>query len=120
MVYKTALRAEKVSRATEGDLRCPCPPTGLVDLVGKKWTVCAVSLLGKYGTVRFGPIQKCLSGVGPATLTGTLRSLERARLIHRVPMQGRTGPVKAYTLTDSGRSLYLSLVPLTKWLQSRA
>ncbi|MGA8542596.1 MAG: helix-turn-helix domain-containing protein [Thermoplasmata archaeon] len=102
----------------EGDLRCPCPPMGLIDLVGKKWAVCVVSLLGEYGTVRFGPIQKCLSGVSPATLTSTLRSLERARLIHRVPVEGPRGPVRAYALTSSGRSLNESIRPLAKWLQA--
>jgi DNA-binding HxlR family transcriptional regulator len=110
-----------VSQATEcaeGDLRCPCPPIGLIDIVGKKWSVCVVSLLGKYGTVRFGPIQRCLSGVSPATLTSTLRALERARLIRRLPAEGPRGPVRAYALTDAGRSLYQSIRPLAEWLQT--
>jgi DNA-binding HxlR family transcriptional regulator len=107
-----------VSQCACEELRCPCPPIGLIDVVGKKWAVCVVSLLGEYGVVRFGPIQRCLSGVSPATLTSTLRSLERARLIHRVTTEGSRGPVKAYSLTDSGRSLYQSILPLTHWLQS--
>ena len=78
-----------------------------------------VSLLGQYGTVRFGPIQQCLSGVSPATLTSTLRSLERARLICRVPIDGPRGPVKAYALTDSGRSLHQSILPFAQWLRSK-
>ncbi|HLN50657.1 MAG TPA: winged helix-turn-helix transcriptional regulator [Thermoplasmata archaeon] len=86
-------------------------------MVGKKRAVCVVSLPGKYGTVRFGPIQKCLSGVSPATLTSTLRSLERARLIHRVQVEGSKGPVRAYALTEPGISLYRSLLPLAGWLQ---
>jgi DNA-binding HxlR family transcriptional regulator len=87
-------------------------------VVGKKWAVCVISLLGKYGTVRFGPIQECLSGVSPATLTTTLRSLERARLIQRVATQGARGPVKAYALTLTGSSLYRSLMPLANWLRA--
>jgi DNA-binding HxlR family transcriptional regulator len=108
-----------VSQGCEGDLECPCPPIGLIDVVGKKWAVCVVSLLGRYGTLRFGPIQDCLSGVSPATLTTTLRSLERARLIRRVPIEGPRGIVRAYGLTDSGTSLYRSLLPLASWLQSK-
>lgn len=91
---------------------------GLIDVVGKKWAVCVVSLLGANGTVRFGPIQRCLSGVSPATLTSTLRSLERARLIRRVPSEGPRGPVRAYALTDSGRSLYQCILPLAEWLRT--
>ena len=90
----------------------------MIDVVGKKWAVCVVSLLGKYDTVRFGPIQKCLSGVSPATLTSTLRSLERAKLIRRVRAEGPRGPVRAYQLTPSGSELYRSLVPLAQWLRA--
>jgi DNA-binding HxlR family transcriptional regulator len=107
-----------VSHCCEGDLECPCPPIGLIDVVGKKWAVCVVSLLGKYGTVRFGPIQRCLSGVSPATLTSTLRSLEREKLIRRVATEGPRGPVKAYMLTAEGTKLYQSLIPLAGWLRS--
>jgi DNA-binding HxlR family transcriptional regulator len=101
------------------ELECPCPPIGLIDVVGKKWAVCVVTLLGKYGTVRFGPIQECLSGVSPATLTSTLRSLERAKLVARVPSEGPRGPVRAYALTVSGTTLYRSLLPLANWLQAK-
>jgi DNA-binding HxlR family transcriptional regulator len=91
----------------------------MIDVVGKKWAVCVVSLLGRYGTVRFGPIQRCLSGVSPATLTSTLRSLERARLVRRVATEGARGPVKAYSLTAGGVELYRTLQPLASWLKSK-
>jgi DNA-binding HxlR family transcriptional regulator len=106
-----------VSQCCEGELECPCPPIGLIDVVGKKWAVCVVSLLGKYGVVRFGPIQKCLSGVSPATLTSTLRSLERAKLIRREMAESPRGPVNAYALTRNGTELYNSLLPLAGWLR---
>jgi len=89
---------------------------GLVDVVGKKWAVCVVSLLGKYGSVRFGAIQRCLSGVSPATLTTTLRALERRRLVRRVTVDGRTGPVRAYALTSAGAALHRALEPLVGYL----
>ncbi len=89
----------------------------MIDIVGKKWAVCVVSLLGKYGTVRFGPIQRCLSGVSPATLTGTLRSLERARLVRRTPVETPPGTARAYALTPAGRALYERLTPLADWLR---
>ncbi len=100
-------------------LECPCPPIGLIDVVGKKWAVCVVSLLGRYGTLRFGPIQRCLHGVSPATLTSTLRALERSRLVRRVTAPEPRPPVLAYTLTPKGRQLWESLRPLASWL-SRA
>ncbi len=105
-------------QAADRDLECPCPPIGLIDIVGKKWAVCVVSLLGRYGTVRFGPIQRCLEGVSPATLTATLRSLEKAGLVARRPELGPRGPVRAYTLSPTGRALYDSLLPFSRWLRS--
>ena len=107
-----------MSQCCEGDLVCPCPPVGLIDVVGKKWAMCVVSLLGNYGTVRFGPIQKCLSGVSPATLTTTLRALEHARLVRRTPVDGPRGPVRAYALTPTGRLLYDRIRPLADWLRT--
>ncbi len=106
-----------MSQCCEGELECPCPPIGLIDVVGKKWAVCVISLLGKYGTVRFGPIQKCLSGVSPATLTTTLRSLETAKLVRRREVDGPRGTVRAYALTGSGQALYDRLLPLADWLR---
>ncbi len=105
-----------MSHGREDGLVCPCPPIGLIDVVGKKWAVCVVSLLGRYGVVRFGPIQRCLSGVSPATLTATLRALERAQLIRRTPAISPRGAVQAYALTRSGRVLYERLQPLADWL----
>jgi len=90
----------------------------MIDIVGKKWAVCVVSLLGKYGSARFGPIQRCLCGVSPATLTSTLRSLERARLVRRVSVDDPRGAVRAYALTAEGRTLYGHLRPLARWLRS--
>ncbi len=106
-----------MSQRCAGDLECPCPPVGLIDVVGKKWAVCVISLLGRYGTVRFGPIQRCLSGVSPATLSTTLRALERARLVRRRPVDGPRGEVHAYALTPSGQTLYERLLPLADWLR---
>lgn len=105
-----------MSQSTDEALVCPCPPFGLIDLVGKKWAMCVVSLLGRYGTVRFGPIQRCLTGVSPATLTATLRALEKAGIVRRQPAPRPGGLVRAYALTNSGLSLYQSLLPLAGWL----
>ncbi len=87
-------------------------------MVGKKWAVCVISLLGENGTVRFGPIQRCLSGVSPATLTSTLRALERAKLVRRETVHGSRGPVAAYALTESGASLNRAIRPLASWLST--
>ena len=98
-------------------LECPCPPAGVIDVVGKKWALCVVTLLGRNGALRFGPIQSALPAVSPATLTATLRALEKNGLVRRarVPTDGRTQG--AYALTRPGEALYRSLLPLASWLR---
>ena len=98
-------------------LECACPPVGLIDVVGKKWAMCVVTLLGRNGPVRFGPIQRSLPTVSPATLTATLRALEREHLVRRVPVADDGRAAGAYELTLQGSALYRSLLPLASWLR---
>src|SRR5487761_122126 len=96
---------------------CPCPPVGLIDVVGKKWAICVITLLGSNRSLRFGPIQRALPRVSPATLTATLRALEREELITRTPLGKRRFDPSAYALTPQGLALYRSLLPLASWLR---
>lgn len=105
-----------MARTVPAPLECPCPPVGLIDVVGKKWAMCVVTLLGRHGVARFGPIQRALPHVSPATLTTTLRALEHERLVYRTPA-GPESPVRGYALTARGRALYRSLLPLADWLR---
>jgi DNA-binding HxlR family transcriptional regulator len=100
------------------EYECPCPPVGLIDVVGKKWAVCVVTLLGRNGALRFGPIQRCLPTVSPATLTATLRALEKERIVRRVPVKMEEREFPGYGLTSRGEALYRSLLPLASWLRS--
>lgn len=104
-------------RAGSRSLECPCPPAGVIDVVGKKWAICVITLLGSNGSLRFGPIQRALPRVSPATLTATLRALEHEHLIQRGPHGPRRFEPSVYTLTERGTALYRSLLPLASWLR---
>jgi DNA-binding HxlR family transcriptional regulator len=104
----------------DGVYQCPCPPVGLIDVVGKKWAMCVVSLLGWNGELRFGPIQRSLPRVSPATLTATLRALEGERLIRRTSSGSVRGSPVSYGLTTRGAELYRNLLPLAGWLRDPA
>lgn len=92
---------------------------GLVDVVGKKWAVCIVTLLGRHGRLRFGEVQSSLLGVSPATLTSTLRALERESILRRVPYTGDGRTETVYELTGQGMDLQHRLLPLAGWLRVR-
>ena len=104
----------------EERLECPCPPAGVIDVVGKKWAMCVVTLLGRNGELRFGPIQRALPRVSPVTLTATLRALERSGLLRRLPETAKGRAPRSYTLTVTGDALYRSLLPLASWLRDSA
>ncbi len=93
-------------------LACPCPGVGLVDIVGKKWAICVVTLIGANGPLPFGPIQRTLHRVSPATLTSTLRALEREGIVRRQTRAAGARSPHAYALTIPGQALYRSLLPL--------
>jgi len=102
---------------TEPPLECPCPPTGTLDVLGKKWALCVVTLLGRHGPLRFGPIQRSLPRVSPATLTATLRALEAERCVERDARPGPRGAPVTYRLTPRGEELYRTLRPFASWLR---
>lgn len=89
----------------------------MVDVVGKKWAMCVVTLLGRNGDLRFGPIQGALPRVSPATLTATLRALERNGLVDRKEGAADRRVRGTYALTPQGQALYRSLLPLASWLR---
>ena len=99
-------------------LECPCPPAGVIDVVGKKWALCVVTLMGRNGELRFGSMQRALPAVSPATLTATLRALERNGLVRRTPISEDGRSTTAYVLTRPGDALYRSLLPLASWLRA--
>jgi DNA-binding HxlR family transcriptional regulator len=100
-------------------LYSPCPTHGRVDIVGRKWSICAVMLLGRYGALPFGVIQQSLVGSHSSVLGSHLRDLERAGLVARRRLNGKQNSGFAYELTTLGDELYRALTPLADWLRQR-
>jgi DNA-binding HxlR family transcriptional regulator len=107
-----------IANASAPPLDCPCPPQGMVEVVGKKWALCVVTLLGKHGPLRFGLLQRSLPGVSPATLTSTLRQLSLEGIVTTVPVQRDRRARGSYGLTPKGLDLYRALLPFSRWLRS--
>ncbi|MGQ7793989.1 winged helix-turn-helix transcriptional regulator [Faunimonas sp. B44] len=85
----------------------------VISLVGDKWTVHIVMLLGG-GTRRFMEIKRAVDGISQKMLTATLRGLERDGYVRRTVFP--TIPPKVeYELTDLGRELLVPLQALGSW-----
>ena len=87
--------------------------SSILALVGDKWTVLIVVLLGD-GPKRFNEIKRMVGGISQRMLTFTLRGLERDGLVTRTVFP--TTPQRVdYELTKLGSTLWEAVEPLGSW-----
>ena len=108
-------------RAKEGEpcCVCPCPCEGLIDVIGKKWVLCVLALLGNNGTMRFNQLLEGLPGISAKTLTDALKDLQRTGLVKREAF-AEIPPRVQYHLTKEGRELTMLVAPLMVWADRMA
>jgi len=108
-------------RAKEGEpcCVCPCPCEGLIDIIGKKWVLCVLALLGNNGTMRFNQLLEGLPGISAKTLTDALKDLQRTGLVKREAF-AEIPPRVQYHLTKEGRELTMLVAPLMVWADRMA
>ena len=88
----------------------------ILALVGDKWTVLIVVLLGD-GPKRFNEIKRRVGGISQRMLTFTLRGLERNGLVTRT-VYPTTPPRVEYELTELGGTLWKAVEPLSSWARN--
>lgn len=93
---------------------CICPINGVIDLIGKKWTLCIVTTLGAYPRLRFNALLEALPGISPRTLSDTLRDLQGEGLVRR-EVFAEAPPRVEYLLTAEGEKLMRSVQPMMEW-----
>ncbi len=87
-------------RRREGD---GCPVTGLLQLIGDKWTMLVVRDLARGGR-RTTELLAGLHPISSRTLVGRLRDMERDKLLERRDYGG-SPPRVEYRLTERGQKL---------------
>jgi DNA-binding HxlR family transcriptional regulator len=103
---------------TEGSFTCFCPLTGVVDLLGRKYTMQIVCVVGAHEPVRFGDIEAHLPTASTSTLSSRLEELAEAGLVTR-EQYDEIPPRVEYELTEDGRELCGRLEPLLEWAAAR-
>lgn len=93
-----------------------CPTRMLVDRIGDKWSVLAVTAL-RPGPLRFGELRSQVGSPAPKVLTTALRSLETDGLITRT-VYAQVPPRVDYALTPMGESLATPLAALVDWAET--
>lgn len=110
-----AARRKEQARTEEDErLHADCTAlSNVLELVGNKWAVMVVGLLGK-GPLRFTHLRAAIGCVSGRSLTITLRRLADAGLVSRTHYPELPLRVE-YALTPYGRSLETSLAHLLDW-----
>lgn len=88
----------------------------VLDRIGDKWTIMVVSVLTD-GPARFTTIMREIGGITHRMLTLTLRGLERDGLVKRTAY-ATVPPKVEYELTEMGRTLTTTLIPLAHWSEA--
>ena len=90
-----------------------CQTRGTLDLIGDKWSLLVVGLLGQ-GKRRFSELKREIEDISQRMLTLTLRHLEREGLVERTVFPV-VPPRVDYELTDLGRTLLETVQSLIDW-----
>ncbi|EQD33645.1 HxlR family transcriptional regulator, partial [mine drainage metagenome] len=98
----------------EGTTHCIDPAGSIFDLLGKRWTLPLIGVLGNSPVVRFSELRDRVSGIGNKALADRLKQMERLRLVERQAFP--QVPVRVeYRLTPEGEQLRRALGPLLAW-----
>ncbi len=98
---------------------CTCPVEGILDIVGKKWSLLIVGVVGYYGRLRYNQLKEKLGTISPKGLADRLNELESAGLIEKKRFPERPPRVE-YSLTRDGERFRRAMIPLMQWASKRS
>ena len=93
---------------------CMCQLNGIMDTLGKKWTIFVLNSVGNNKTVRYNELYKELHGISPSTLSKILKDLNEMGILKK-EIFPEVPPRVEYSLTDTGKDLRSSIMPLLMW-----
>jgi DNA-binding HxlR family transcriptional regulator len=104
-----------VDRASSSDGHdCLCSATGLVQIIGRRYALRILFLIGERGCIRYNEIRSEMDDMSTSTLSIRLAEMEQAKLIRR-QMFAEIPPRVEYTLTKDGDKLRKSLFSLSRF-----
>ena len=105
----------EIDSGVSGDsIECICPATGLVQIIGRRYALRLLTVIGERESIRFNGLKLTMDDISSSTLTIRLTELERAGLIARQTFH-ETPPRVEYSLTEEGETLRRSLFSLSKY-----
>ena len=99
--------------SSESD-ECMCAATGLVQIIGRKYSMRLLTVIGESRSIRFNDLRVAMDEMSSSTLTIRLAELENAGLISR-QTYSEAPPRVEYAVTKEGRKLRHSLFTFSKY-----
>ncbi len=93
---------------------CMCPATGLVQIIGRKYALRLLTVIGERQQIRFNDLKTCNGRYEFFDADDSAGGTERAALIERLTY-AETPPRVEYKLTTEGSKLRRSLFALSKY-----
>ncbi|EQD36848.1 transcription regulator [mine drainage metagenome] len=101
----------------EGSIICVDPSLNILQLIGKKYTVMIIGVIGnKINKKNFNEILNDIPFSSSTIISRRLKDLQRSGLIIRLNEAEGVG----YTLTELGYSVRKALLPLLKLMETRS
>jgi len=94
---------------------CYCLLSDVMDLLGRKYVMDLVCIIGMHERMRFGEIESHLPDASTSTLSTRLDELDGAGVVHR-EQYDEIPPRVEYELTDEGAELCDRMEPLLEWV----
>jgi len=104
----------------QGKTVCVLPSEKILNILGKKYTILIIALLGNQKRVKFSEIMKNTGYPRPNLLTIRLHELEVLGLIKkRIISDSRPVSVE-YMLTKKGKKLRSLILPILAWIEENS
>ena len=88
------------------DAVCLCPLDGIIETIGKKWTLLLVNEIGNHGSLRYNDLLEELEGISPSTLASMLKELQKEDIISREAFNEIPPTSRIYTNQKRERTSY--------------
>lgn len=98
---------------------CVCPLTGIIEVLGNKYAMQLICVVGNHDRLRFSEIEAHVPEASTSTVSDRLDELETAGIVDREQFD-EVPPRVEYRLTAKGEELGERLRPLLEWVEADA
>ncbi len=104
----------------KGRMICVLPSERLLNILGKKYTILIIALLGNQERVKFNDIMKKTGCPRPNLLSSRLKEFEELNLVRKRILKETRLISTEYMLTRNGKKLRRLLLPVIAWVSENS